>query len=209
MIKQQMLSTLEKTLNHILALDPEFFSRLKRYEGQTLKLEFTQINITWIIKIGDNRFYFLLDEPDDVATTIRGTPFSLLHVYYHKANPAAMAGQQVDITGDLQFAQAFLDVLNDFEIDWEEFLATAIGDSAAHFIGERIRNTLQWLSATKSSLSDNLTDYLQEEQRILPTPVELDHFYKKVDLMRHDIERAVKRVERLETKIEHGSNETN
>jgi ubiquinone biosynthesis protein UbiJ len=198
-MKQFLTTTaLEATFNRLLALDPEFFYRLQKYQGQRLKLEFTHIELLWIIEIGENRFYFLADPSVEVTTHIRGSPFSLLQVLYKKREPHLFANQDIEINGDVTFAQSFLDILRDFEIDWEEMLASAIGDSAAHFMNARVRDSLRWVHNTSASISEDITDYLQEEKQLLPTAHELDDFYQEVNQLRFGIERACKRVERLE-----------
>jgi ubiquinone biosynthesis protein UbiJ len=47
------------------------------------------------------------------------------------------------------------------------------------------------------SLAGNVSEYLQEEGRDLPTPTEVDEFLAGVDQLRDDVERLEARLARL------------
>lgn len=60
-----------------------------------------------------------------------------------------------------------------------------------------MRKTGGWMSRNHRSLELNLAEYLQEESRVLPGPLELENFFADVDTLRDDVERLAARVQRL------------
>jgi len=104
----------------------------------------------------------------------------------------------MELRGDVAYAQRFHAILRALEFDWEEQLSRLVGDVAAHQIGNLARGALSWGSQAAESLSRATTDYLQEEARDLPAPAEVERFMEGVDKLRGDCDRLAARVARLE-----------
>ena len=47
-------------------------------------------------------------------------------------------------------------------------------------------------------MEQNITEYLQEESRALPSRYEVESFRSKVDTLRDDVDRLAARIQRLE-----------
>jgi ubiquinone biosynthesis protein UbiJ len=82
--------------------------------------------------------------------------------------------------------------------DLEGELAKWIGDIPAHAVGEIARGTRAWLTRAGDALRMNTAEYLQEESRAMPAPLEAQAFYGDVEKLRDDVERAAARLARLE-----------
>jgi ubiquinone biosynthesis protein UbiJ len=55
-----------------------------------------------------------------------------------------------------------------------------------------------WLRRAGDALRMNTAEYLQEESRAMPAPLEASAFYSDVERLRDDVERAAARLARLE-----------
>ena len=119
---------------------------------------------------------------------------------------ARMAGQRgegairdgsLDLTGDAETAQAFQRLLAFARPDIEEELSGLVGDVAAHRLGEIARGIGRWGRGVRSTMRDNIREYLQEESRSLPSRYEVERFAKDVDVLRDDVDRLAARVEKL------------
>ena len=104
----------------------------------------------------------------------------------------------VELTGDVYTAQSFQQLLSYGRPDLEEELSAVIGDTAAHGIGEFIRGIGRWSREARSTMGQNLSEYLQEESRAVPSRYEADRFRKQVNTLRDDVDRLEARIRRLE-----------
>jgi len=134
-----------------------------------------------------------VDEPDVVIT---GSLFSLARL----AGPAGedlMREGVVDIVGDAVIAQQFRRLLNYGRPDLEEELANVIGDVAAHGLGEVARGVGRWGRDASATMRQNVSEYLQEESRVVPSRYEIEHFSAHVERLRDDVDRLEARLRKL------------
>jgi ubiquinone biosynthesis protein UbiJ len=75
-----------------------------------------------------------------------------------------------------------------------------IGDVAARQVAGFARGLLDWGRKAGDSLATNVSEYLQEEGRDLPTRTETEEFLADVDRLRDDAERLEARLARLESR---------
>lgn len=68
----------------------------------------------------------------------------------------------------------------------------------AHALGQAVRGAAAWLERAGGALRMNTAEYLQEESRAMPAPLEAQAFYADVEKLRDDVERAAARLARLE-----------
>ena len=137
-------------------------------------------------------------EPDVIAT---GSLLSLARL----AGPdgeAAIRDGMIELTGDQEVALQFQDLLRCGRPDLEEELSGVVGDVIAHSIGEFARGVERWGKEARSTLRQNVSEYLQEESRTVPSRYEADLFRQQVQTLRDDVARFEARLKRLEAKRE-------
>ncbi len=115
------------------------------------------------------------------------------------AGAQAIRDGDIDLTGDAATAQRFQDLLDHAKPDVEEELSRVIGDVAAHQLAEFARGVGNWARGARSTMGDNIREYLQEERRDLPTRYEVEQFSQRVGELRDDVERIAARLKRLES----------
>ncbi len=189
-------AALESALNLYLEQDPDALEHCAALQDKVIAINFTGTDFT---------VYFLPDaegikvlthyegEPD---TILRGTPAGFARLAIEGREDALFHGA-VEINGDTETGQAFQDLLSGVDWDWEEQLSAITGDTIAHQTGVLARKGQQWLAESAETLRQDLSEYLQEESRLLPTRVELNAFLDEVDRLRSDTDRLSARVERL------------
>lgn len=136
-------------------------------------------------------------EPDVV---ISGSLFSLARL----AGPAGenlIRDGAVDISGDAVLAQQFQKLLRFGRPDLEEELSGVIGDVAAHGIGQFVRGVEEWGREARSTMRQNVSEYLQEESRTVPGRHEVDGFRENVNTLRDDVARFEARLRKLEQEL--------
>jgi len=115
------------------------------------------------------------------------------------AGAQAIRDGDIDLTGDAATAQGFQALLDHAKPDVEEELSRVIGDVAAHQLAEFARGVGNWARGARSTMGENIREYLQEERRDLPTRYEVEKFSQRVGELRDDVERIAARLKRLES----------
>ena len=102
------------------------------------------------------------------------------------------------LNGEIHVAEGFADLMQHAVPEPEAWLADWIGDIPAHAIGQSTRAVGHWLHRAGRAFEQNLAEYLQEETpNLIPPPLSRE-FSKAVDRIRDDVDRAERRIERLE-----------
>jgi ubiquinone biosynthesis protein UbiJ len=133
-------------------------------------------------------------EPDVV---ISGTLVSLLQLA-GSANEDLIRRGDLELTGDAHVATQLKKLLVLARPDAEEELSRLVGDVAAHGIGSVVRGIGKWGRDARGVLRQNISEYLQEESRALPSRYEVERFRGRVELLRDDVARLEARIRRLE-----------
>jgi len=195
-------AALESALDLYLKQDPDALKRCAALQDKVIAVNLTGTDFT---------LYFLPDadgvkvltyfegEPD---TLLRGTPAGFARLAIESREDALFHGA-VEISGNTETGQQFQDILAAVDWDWEEQLSKLTGDTIAHQVGELVRKGRKWLGDSSETLQQDLSEYLQEEARLLPTRTELSDFLDDVDQLRADTDRLAARVERLLKTQEH------
>ena len=101
------------------------------------------------------------------------------------------------MTGDTELGQQVKKLFDEMDIDWEGHLAHFTGDVVAHQIGSFVRKGMAFKKQFDESMRQNVTEYLQEELRIVPSRNELDDFFTEVDELSLSVERLQAHVNQL------------
>jgi ubiquinone biosynthesis protein UbiJ len=195
--KDIIAALLERAVNAYLQVDPEAAGRLRAVSGKRIALELHGIDVMLLVWPHEDRIQittYVDAEPDVV---ISGSLLSLARLARSSNAIGAIAGEDVQIRGDAEVARLFHEALAAVEIDWEEWLAARVGDVPAHQMGNVFRGLTAGLSGSIDRLRMDVSEYLQEETRIVPTRVEIEQFIDAVDLLRVDVDRIEARLERL------------
>ncbi len=137
------------------------------------------------------------DEPD---VLVEGPLSGLAKMAFAGGDMAALTDSGITITGQADLAQKFQRLLTLAKPDPEEELAGIIGDAAAHQVGSALRQAADWGRRSGGLIAANLREFLQEEQRDIPSSYEMGRFSRDVQTLRDDVERAEARLDRLERK---------
>ena len=190
------LEGLQQTLNRVIGLDPRAVERLAALHGRVVRVAFDGTGIAFNMVPGHDGRLQLLAGDDDVppACTLSGSLLDLMRASRADDGSAQLFSGHVRIDGDLATARAFSEALAELDIDWEEALSRLTGDVAAHEIGRRARALSRQASRLGAVGADNLSEYLTEEARLLPHPLDVEAFVADVDRLRDDVARLEARI---------------
>lgn len=196
-IKTTALAGLDAALNGYLKLDPTARGRMAELAGKTIAIELRGLNIVFYLIPGNTGVAVRGVVSNSPDTTLRGTPWSLVRLGLAKNQQTLLFSGDVEIFGDTETGQRFKEILDSMEIDWEEQLSKIVSDVVAHKVGNVVRGIQDWSAQTIDSLNADITEYLQEETRMLPGREEVEEFLSSVDTLRSDVDRLDQRVTRL------------
>jgi ubiquinone biosynthesis protein UbiJ len=153
------------------------------------------------VTVGPGEIFLASEYGDDPDVVISGTLLSLARFAGPEGDQTIRDGA-VDVTGDEQLVLKFQDMLRYGRPDLEEELSGVVGDVVAHTVGEFARSVGRWGKEARSTLRQNVSEYLQEESRTVPSRYETDVFRKQVDTLRDDVARFEARLKRFEAERE-------
>lgn len=191
------LALLERTLNQVIALDPEGARRLAAMQGRVILILLEGFGTRFYLLPGSQSLQLFGAYDADPDCILRGTPLALAKMGLTERRTDPLFAGDVKVEGDTTLSQQLGSFIAGLDIDWEEQLARLVGDPVAHQVGNATRGLHDWGQRSLASLGQTLKEYLQEEARILPTDYEVREFLAAVDVLRDDVERLAARVERL------------
>lgn len=193
-----MLNTI---VNRYLSLDPEMAKKIAVFEGKVIAIELQGAEKIFYLfpqASTEGEAIKLSDHFDGIPdTTLKGSPAALFKMGLASDVAPMMLKGEVEINGDVRLGREFKSLLAAIDIDWEESLATWVGDAPAHQLTQATKQLASWASKAKQAISANLSEYLQEESRDVVAGAELESFYEEVDRLRNDVDRLQARAEIL------------
>jgi ubiquinone biosynthesis protein UbiJ len=196
-VPQRLLQFAEKIANRVLAMDEESQQRVHALSGNTLLIKITDLHLAFYLILENDQIVLTQDTDAIVNTTISGKSFALLQLGRKQTQTKALFGNEVTISGDMELAQQIKKIMQQMDIDWEEQLSHFTGDVIAHGISQQISRTKHWLKRTSKALRENISEYLQEEARLVVGEQELEDFYFAVRETTNDVERVLIRLNKL------------
>lgn len=187
----------ERAINAALKYDPGTLAALNQLEGRVIAIQSTEPALTLYLQVGNEQVHLLTHCEEAVACRLRGTLANLTRlVLTHPQHSLADTG--VEVTGQPQLLSHLQQLLKEVEIDWEEPLAEVLGDVPGHQFARFLRTQWNWHRTHLPKVPGLLSDFLTEELRMLPDPVEVEHFYQAIDSLRADTERLQARLAHLQ-----------
>ena len=190
------MSFIESELNRCIGESTAARDLLARLAGTSFAVRVEGLGITAVLRSDGERLR--VDSDAEGATAaLRAAPLDLLRL----VNADGVSGvkrTRADLSGDLEVAERYARMLKLARPDLEEEVAKWLGDLPAHALGEAVRGVRAWLARAGAALRMNAAEYLQEESRAMPAPLEAQAFYGDVERLRDDVERAAARLARLE-----------
>ena len=192
------LRPIELLINRGIGLSSTARAMAVALDGETLdvRLDGTPLRLRLAASDGLVRVTAATTGEAPASATLSGAPLSMLRLLGGDPQALIRAGD-VQMTGDTDVANQFRDLLHMARPDLEEELSKLTGDPVAHQLGNLARGIAEWGARTAESVSRSVGEYLTEERRTLPTRPEVEEFYREVDRVANDVERAEARLGRL------------
>ena len=158
----------------------------------------TNSALAMYIIVGPDQIFLASEYGDEPDVIISGSLLALARLAAPDGD-TVVRGDAVELSGDVILARKFQSLLRYARPDLEEELSGLVGDAAAHGIGEFVRSVSQWGREAGSTLQQNVSEYLQEESRSVPSRYEAEVFRGQVDVLRDDVARFEARMKQYES----------
>ena len=156
--------SLETAINHVLQLDMESPSRVKKLEGKLLQVDLEGLNITLFFTFRHGVVRVRLDADGTPDTVISGTPVALFSMAEPEEADWGLPDSKVQINGDASLARDLERIFRKLEPDWEGPLAGMLGDVVGHQAAQGIRHGVDAVRETAKNAGKILSDIIKDQQ---------------------------------------------
>lgn len=125
----------------------------------------------------------------DADVELSGTLVDLLRLAFSENPQPILAQKSVSLVGNTNVLQGYQKLMQQLDLDWEGHLSAIIGPIAAHEIGELARKAKSFHKSSSQETCQDITEYLQEEARLIPPREEVEDFYQDIAQLQQDVER--------------------
>ncbi|MDH3608536.1 MAG: SCP2 sterol-binding domain-containing protein [Gammaproteobacteria bacterium] len=201
-----LLKLINNALQKYLDSDPEIAAKLNKFEGQRLLVHLTDIEKEFLLTPVNSSVVVSEHVADEdasegselnITTTIHSNIISLARMGLGAEYKSMLNSGSLKIEGDVEFANQLRSIFIQVDIDWEEIASKYVGDAVAYQIGLIVNKFKNYKKRSIENFRLDVSEYLQEESRILPTKVELDRFMSGVDSLDANVQRLEARIQRL------------
>lgn len=180
-----------RILQHIINQNNWSREHLIPFAGKVLQFDFVLIKPSLII-LEDGSLSFA-GETIGADAVIHLPPSLTLRLL---ANDDA-AKMQIKIDGDTHLATQVSKVLQKLRWDIEDDMSQLVGDIAASKISKSSHKVLQTVKKQSIDITEMVSEYWQEEIKILAKKHQVERFITDVDVLRSDTARFEKRLQKL------------
>jgi ubiquinone biosynthesis protein UbiJ len=191
-----LAAALEEALDLYLEQDPQALRQCGALNGKIIALEISGLGISLYFFPGSNGIQVMSRFEGEADTVLTASPLGLAKLALGSREDALFQGA-VEIRGDTETGRQFQDLLANTDWDWEERVSHVTGDVIARQLGNLFRLSGKFIGESGRTLAQDITEYLQEEARWLPTRTEVNYFLNDIDELRSDVDRVDARVQRL------------
>ena len=201
MIIAALLESSEQAINPLLKTDAVTCQRLESLTGNVIGFEITDLSISLFVLPIQGGVQLQHQFPDTPDVTLKGDSITFMKLLSSSDKSEHFFGNGITVEGNAGLANQLQAMLADLEIDWEALLSKVIGNLPAHQIMSLTRGQLNYAKQVNTNLPQNISEYIQEEIRVLPPRAEAEAFMDGVDKLRERTDRLAAHVAALQAQF--------
>ncbi len=186
-------------INHGIDDNEEAQNLCDELDGKSLRITAKPLSKPILISAADGVIDMSSDLQRQADAEINGTLIELNRLMFIDSHAPIREGH-VEVTGDVDIADRFRELLLCARPDLEEKLADWFGESMATRLSNIARDARDRATDAAEDLTERTADYLHAESRQLPLRTEINTHFKAVDELVNDTERLEARLNRLTEK---------
>jgi len=196
-----LTEALENTLNRHLTRSPRAREICRELAGRRIAVSVRGTGHATVLECAPESLHLHREatepgerEPD---ARVSGSPLALLALAGTDPEAVIRRGD-VSISGDAEVAQRFRELARLLRPDLEEALSEYVGDAPAHYAARFVRMAIGFGRRAATTGVRNLAEYLSHERGDLVPASEAESFFRDVEAVREDVDRAEARIAELE-----------
>jgi ubiquinone biosynthesis protein UbiJ len=183
------------TINHLLAREAWARDTLMRHAGKTASIDTGHLQLR--MRVARDGMLENAQPEDEASVTIHVKLSDLPLILQNRDR----AFSYVRIDGDAEFANTISQLSKGLRWDAEHDLERLFGPIAANRLAGGARSAAEGAANAGRRLAENVAEFLLEERRVLVRPTSVEGFTDDVSRLRDDVERAAKRIAKLEQSL--------
>lgn len=191
---------LQAAVRRALEYGPDTRNRIRELEGRVVEIVLTGLEQTLCVTIDQGAVLFSRRPGREPDLRLKGTPMAFAR-YILAPDRVEITDSGIKIEGDIGLAQRFVGVLRRVDIDWEEWASRYVGDVVAYRAGRFAESIRDQARNSGRQFRQDVTEYLQEEARLLAPRARVTRLMNDIDAARSDAERLAQRIKRLDRKL--------
>lgn len=200
-IKALLMNAFEIAINQYLSLDPNASTFLAPLAGKVIKVTITTFNESLYLCPSIDAIQLMDFSSEPVDTQLTGSVFAFGLMGLSSKPMRSIFSGDIQIEGDTQVGRKFQTLFSKLDINLEPHIARYAGDNVAQHLSQFFRSGHEWGKESIESFRLNVSEYLQEETRDLPSEPEIAIFHAQVDEIRTQFDRLQSRIQRLENNL--------
>lgn len=195
-----LTEALETSINLALKQDPATLKKFSALQGKVIAFELTELDFTLYLFPHSEGVQIQYLYPGQADTTLTGSPLAFINMSLGDSTESFFSGE-IRIKGEIELGQHFKRILDQLDLDWEEWLSSYTGDLIAFKTGSLIRSLNSWGKDALKILELDAREYLQDEGKLTPHSAEINDFAEKINQLRDDTARIEARLLRLHNQL--------
>ncbi|RFP14037.1 sterol-binding protein [Duganella sp. BJB488] len=183
-------------INHLLAQEPWARKELLRHAGKIAAIDTGAVVLRLRVTADGMLEAAPPEEPARVTIRVKLSDLPLI------AQNRERAFSYVQIEGDAEFANAISNLSKSLRWEAEHDLEKVVGPIAAVRVVSGARAAFEAIRNGHQKLAENVAEFLLDEKPVLIRPQTVEAFSADVVRLRDDVERAAKRLAKLEQKLD-------
>ncbi|GJI96407.1 hypothetical protein RugamoR57_31250 [Duganella caerulea] len=183
-------------INHLLAQEPWARKELLRHAGKIAAIDTGAVVLRLRVTADGMLEAAPPEEPARVTIRVKLSDLPLI------AQNRERAFSYVQIEGDAEFANAISNLSKSLRWEAEHDLEKVVGPIAAVRMVSGARSVFEAIKTGHQKLAENVAEFLLDEKPVLIRPQTVEAFSADVVRLRDDVERAAKRLAKLEQKLD-------
>src|SRR5476649_3011466 len=190
-----LLTPVAATINHLLAQEPWARQTLLPHAGKVACIDAGVAVLR--LRVTVDGMVETAPAEAEPRVTIRVQPADLPLIAQNRER----AFSYVKIDGDAEFANAISNLSKSLRWEAEHDLEKVVGPIAAVRMVSGARAAFEAIRNGHQKLAENVAEFLADEQAVLLRPAAVEAWSADVTRLRDDVERAAKRIAKLEQKL--------
>ncbi len=166
--------------------------------GKIVKIYIDPPGFDIVMCFSEQDIQILENYPAEADVELRVSPVAFGLMSLSGRPTRALFSGEVSMQGDNQVGHHFQQLFESLNIDWQQQLSRIIGTHATQRVADFFGQGKQWFRETGDAMQGDVSEYLQEESKVLPAQAEADMLFDDVDQLRADYDRLEARVKRLQ-----------